>query len=245
MSEAEIVLVACAAAAGAFLTAVAGLGGGILLLTVMVSVMEPAVAIPVHGIIQLASNGSRTVILRRDVDWGVVGRFAVLLVPAGVLGLLAADQLPVTAGRIAIAVFALLIVWWPAALASLSSMLGSGRGAFVPLGGLAGFLNIPFGVTGPAIAPVFRRHLVERAAVVATFGAAQTAGHLAKIGVFAGDGFDLGAHLTVTTAGIVAVVIGTWVGTRVLHRIDETTFGHLFRSALTAVAARVVLSAVW
>ncbi len=245
MSGAEVLIVGAAAAFGAFLTAVAGLGGGILLLTVMVTVMEPGVAIPVHGVIQLASNGSRTVILRRDVDWPVVGRFAVLLVPAGVLGFLAADQLPVTAGRIAIAVLALLIVWWPAALASTTALLGSGRAAFVPLGGIAGFLNIPFGVTGPAIAPVFRRHLVERAAVVATFGAAQTAGHLAKIGVFAGGGFDLAGHLTVSGVGIGAAIAGTWVGTRALHRIDERTFGHLFRLVLTAVAARVVLSGLW
>ena len=243
MDAAEILVIALAAGAGATLTAIAGLGGGILLLSVLLQFMDPLEAIPVHAVIQLASNSSRTVLLRHQVAWDVVWRFCLLLVPAGVAGLLVADTMSVATGRIAIAVFALLVVWWPAGLAAISGILGGGRRAFVPLGGIAGFLNIPFGVTGPAVAPMFRRHLAERTAVIATFGATQTAGHLTKIGLFAGDGFAYGDQVTLMAAGVVAVVAGSWLGTRLLHRVDETLFGHLFRITLTAVAIRVVVTA--
>ena len=232
-----------AAGGGAILTAIAGLGGGILLLSVLLQFLDPMEAIPVHAVIQLASNGSRTLLLRRDIDWGIVWRFCSLLIPAGLLGLLVADAVPISVGRIAIAVFALLTVWWPASLAAVSSVLGNGRQAFVPLGAIAGFLNIPFGVTGPAVAPMFRRALAERTAVIATFGATQTVGHLAKVGIFAGDGFDYREHLVVMTAGIVAVVIGSWIGTRWLRRLDDVLFSRIFRATLTIIAIRVVLTA--
>ena len=161
------------------------------------------------------------------------------------LGLFVAGAFPVTLGRIFVALFALVLVWWPQGLAKISSLLGSGRRAFIPLGAIAGFLNIPFGVTGPAIAPVFRRELPVRTAMVATFAMAQTSGHLAKILLFAGIGFVYGDQLGLIAVGVASVVVGTWCGTRVLKRLSEVFFGYLFRLALTAIALRVLFVALF
>ena len=81
MSGAELLIVALAALLGSAITAIAGLGGGILLLSVLLQFLDPLEAIPVHAVIQLASNSSRALILRRDVDWGVVARFSLFLLP--------------------------------------------------------------------------------------------------------------------------------------------------------------------
>ena len=244
VSGVELLIVGLAALFGSAITAIAGLGGGILLLSVLLQFLDPLEAIPVHAVIQLASNSSRGLILRRDVDWGVVGRFSLLLLPAGIMGLLVAGAFPVDVGRVFIAVFALALVWWPQGLAKLSSYLGGGRRSFIPLGAIAGFLNIPFGVTGPAIAPVFRRELPIRTAMVATFAMAQTFGHLAKIVLFAGDGFAYGNQLGLVTVGVASVLVGTWCGTRVLKRLSEVFFGHLFRVVLTVITLRVLLVAI-
>jgi len=173
----------------------------------------------------------------------VVWRFCLLLIPAGLVGLLVADSMPVSLGRVSIASFALLVVWRPSALGRLSSLLGGGSRSFVSLGAIAGFANIPFGVTGPAVAPVFRSFLPTKEAMIATFGATQTVGHLVKVGIFAGDGFDFPAYIGVMVAGVVAVTIGTWLGTRVLTSLNEETFAAVFRWTLTIVAVRVVLTA--
>ena len=121
VSGVELLIVGLAALFGSAITAIAGLGGGILLLSVLLQFLDPLEAIPVHAVIQLASNSSRGLILRRDVDWGVVGRFSLLLLPAGIMGLLVAGAFPVDVGRVFIAVFALALVWWPQGLAKLSS----------------------------------------------------------------------------------------------------------------------------
>ena len=107
MSEFELCLVAIAALVGSAITAIAGLGGGILLLSVLLQFLDPLEAIPIHAVIQLASNSSRAVMLRDDVDWAVVKRFALLLLPAGLAGLLVAEAFPVAVGRIFIALLAI------------------------------------------------------------------------------------------------------------------------------------------
>lgn len=243
MTGTEILVIAIAAGVGSVISAVAGLGGGILLLSVLLQFMDPAVAIPVHAVIQLASNSSRSLLLRQHIDLAVVWRFCLLLIPGGILGLLVADSMPVPLGRIVIASFALVVVWQPGLLGRLSSLLGGGARSFVPLGAIAGFANIPFGVTGPAVAPVFRSFLPTKEAMMATFGATQTVGHLVKVGVYAGDGFDFSAYLAIMAAGVLAVTVGTWLGTRVLSSLDEARFASIFRWTLTIIALRVIFTA--
>ena len=67
------------------ISGILGMAGGLLLLVALLVRLEPVVAIPIHGIVQLVSNGSRAWFLRREVRWGAVLRFAWPLVPAGVL----------------------------------------------------------------------------------------------------------------------------------------------------------------
>ena len=49
-----------------------GLAGGMTLLGVMLLFYDPLVAIPLHGAIQLVSNGSRAWIQREHVERGIV-----------------------------------------------------------------------------------------------------------------------------------------------------------------------------
>ena len=46
------------------LTAVLGIGGGVLWISVMPGLIVPAAVIPVHGVVQLASNASRALFAR-------------------------------------------------------------------------------------------------------------------------------------------------------------------------------------
>src|SRR5210317_1741472 len=65
------------------MTSLAGAGGGTVLLAAMLQFMNPAEAIPVHGVIQFSSNLTRTWLLRKFVNWSIVIRFTILL-PIGV-----------------------------------------------------------------------------------------------------------------------------------------------------------------
>lgn len=236
----ETAAIATAALLTSALSAVAGMGGGLILLTVMVAFLEPTVAIPLHGAIQIVSNSSRAVTLRSAIEWPIVTRHVALLVPAGLAGLAVADRLPSDTGRVLIGVFALVAAWFPRVITPNPSREFPLNG-FFGVGAVQGFINIPIGATGPMIAPFFRSALGARHHFIATFAAAQAIGHIVKVGLFTFDGLDLGDHIVLVASASVAVVIGTRLGARALDSISEDAFALIFKIALTLVATRLVV----
>jgi len=74
----------------ATLSGVLGMAGGLLLMGVLLLVLPTAVAFVVHGLLQLVSNGWRTVLHRRHVRWRVIAWYALgSVAAAGLLGALA------------------------------------------------------------------------------------------------------------------------------------------------------------
>lgn len=82
-----------AAFALALLSAVAGFGGGVLLLPVFTALFGLRFAVPMLTLTQLSSNGSRVWLNRRELRWPLVGWFALGAVPLAVAGLVAAGLL--------------------------------------------------------------------------------------------------------------------------------------------------------
>ena len=61
---------------GSFITMALGIGGGVLLLAVMASLMPAVALIPIHGVIQLGSNAFRSATLITHVSWPPVMWFS-------------------------------------------------------------------------------------------------------------------------------------------------------------------------
>lgn len=237
---------ALAAFATAALSAIVGMAGGITLLSVMLLFAEPLVVVPLHGVVQLVSNGSRSWIQRRSVRRDIVWRYSLLLLPTGFAGLLLARELPPNGLRAAIGVFVLLATWLPGLL-----LLGTHpeqsdpHRRFLTLGGVVGFLNVSVGATGPLIAPFFLNLGLDRFALIGTKAACQTLGHLAKIVVFGAAGFAFLEYAPLLALLAAMVLAGTWTGSRLLERVNERTFTWLYKSVLTLIALRLVVSAAF
>ncbi|NES16982.1 MULTISPECIES: TSUP family transporter, partial [Micromonospora] len=75
-----------AAFALAWLSAVAGFGGGVLLLPVFTALFGLRAAVPMLTLTQLSSNGARVWFNRKDLNWPLVGWFALGAVPCAVTG---------------------------------------------------------------------------------------------------------------------------------------------------------------
>src|SRR5690242_3646500 len=82
----SLVLAALASFGLAWLSAVAGFGGGVLLLPVFTALFGLRTAIPALTLTQLASNGSRVWLNRRHLRWPIIGRFALGAVPFALAG---------------------------------------------------------------------------------------------------------------------------------------------------------------
>ncbi|MEM9520606.1 MAG: sulfite exporter TauE/SafE family protein [Actinomycetota bacterium] len=239
MSGIELVVLFVAALMTAALTAVAGAGGGMILLIVILQFVDPLVAIPAHGVIQLFSNGTRAMTLRRDVDRSLLAPFVVPLIPFTIAGYFVADAIPRTSGRAVIGCFALLAVWWPAATAWLAPKPGRGS-RFALVGALSGFVNPTVGAAGPLLAPAFRTAARDHVAFVGTFSVAQLLSHIVKVAVFAVAGYAWADNLGMIAVGAVGVVAGTRMGSQWLRRFDPATLTRLFKIAVTAGAVRLI-----
>ncbi len=224
-------------------SAVLGMAGGIMLLAVMLLFLEPAVAIPIHAVVQLTSNSSRTVIHARSVRRDLLFPFTILLLPAGALTLPLVQIAPDDALRLAIGVFVLVATWRKSWLLlgidperipirRRFALIGAGSGAIGPL----------VGATGPFIAPFFLGIGLNRFELIGTKAACQMTGHLAKMILFAIAGFAFFDYVGLMVGMAGCVIAGTWLGTRLLHRIDDDRFTQLYKLTLTVVALRLVWS---
>jgi len=242
MESEAVAILAAAAFATSILSAVVGMAGGIVLLSVMLLFLDPLVAIPLHGVVQLVSNSSRTIIQRRHVRWPIIGSYCVLLLPMSIVGLNVAQALSPTLARFLIGVFVLFATWAPALL-----LLGTHpertepHRRFLLLGGVVGAVNMTVGATGPLLAPFFLNLGLSRQSIIGTKAASQALGHLVKIAVFGFAGFAFPEYALPLALLCAMVVLGTWIGSGLLEYVSELWFKRLFRTVLTLVALRLVI----
>lgn len=227
--------------AASTVSAVVGFAGGIFLLAALLLFVDPGVAIPLHGAVQLISNASRAAMQRAHIERGAVLRFACLLVPAGLLGLALARRISPDAGRVAIGGFVLLATWFPHVLRlPRATTPEAGRGRFVVAGGVVGFANVLVGATGPLVMPFVLSLPISRRGVVGTLAACQTLGHAVKIGLFTAVGFSLRDYALPLVGLGIGALGGTWLGTHLLGRLDERRFRWLVRALLTALGLHLL-----
>ncbi len=242
MEPFELSVLCAVALAASILSAIVGMAGGIVLLSVMLLFLEPLVAIPLHGVIQLVSNAARTAIQRRHVARGIVWRYGLLLFPMGFVGLAIAQALSPTHLRLWIGSFVLLATWAPGwVLLGTHPERTDPNRRFLALGGVAGVLNVTLGATGPLIAPFFLNIGLSRQGVIGTKAACQSLGHLAKIAIFGLAGFAFRDYWVPLALLSVLVIAGTAIGSRWLEYVDERWFTRLYKTVLTVIALRLVV----
>lgn len=225
------------------ISGILGMAGGILLLVVLLSRLEPVVAIPIHGVVQLVSNASRAWFLRKSVVWRAVVRFAWPLLPAGAAGMWVARSIPAAAGQLAIGCFVLLSFWAPSVAGVLARPANAERA--LPVGGaLIGFLSIVVGATGPLLGPFVLSLGLGAEGSVATMAACQIFQHASKVLLFGATGFSIGSYLLPTAALCVAAVLGSALGTVLLGNVPEKTFRSVVRVVLTLLSLELIVEGV-
>jgi uncharacterized membrane protein YfcA len=232
-STVTLILIA-ASAATSFVSAAAGLGGGVLLLALMAMVIPAAALIPVHGAVQIGSNGGRALITLRNVQYAILLPFvAGSAIGAGVGGLLAI-QLPPYALKIGLGLFILWSVWG-------KTVKASGHLAVVGTGVFSSFLTMFFGATGMFISAMLKTLHLGRLEHVSTHAACMVAQHILKVIVFGLLGFAYGPYIGLIIAMIVSGFIGTVIGKRILVRMDDAIFHRVLAAVLTLLALKLLI----
>ena len=221
------------------ITAVLSIGGGLTMLAALAAVAPAAAIIPVHGAVQFGSNVSRVLLLRRSVSWPTAAVFSVGSVAGVAIGGLLVVQLPADTLRIILGAFIIYSMWGPTRL----QLPTTGAATLLAGGVVTSFLSMFVGAAGPFLASVLAPRMHDRVAYVATHGMCVLVQHGLKVIVFGVLGFVFWPWLPMLVMMLVAGFAGTWVGTRILHRLPETTFRWILKTILTLVAVYLLVTA--
>ncbi len=225
----------------AAVSSVLGMAGGTLLMAVLTLVLPMKMAIPLHGWAQFCSNAGRVFAHWRHIEWRIAIRFSILVIPGAALGVWTASLLDERWLGLALGVAIVWILYGPKPRGVRQMPLNG----FVVLGFGSSLVGMIVGASGPLIAPFFFGRGLEKKKLIATKAFCQAVVQVTKLPAF----FLIGAvnlqetgwllvGLTVTSA------IGTWIGTRVLDRIDEVLFEKLIRWTLTVIAVKMIYTGV-
>lgn len=217
-----------------FITAAFGIGGGLLMLAVLATILPPPALIPVHGFVQLGSNVSRASLLTRFIHGQALLRFGLGTAMGAALGGVIAVDLPPGLVQMGVGGFVLWSVF--------SSPPRWLVGLPVLTGGIAAFLAMFFGATGPFLINFVRAMNLERQAHVGTHAAMMVLQHLLKVVVFGLLGFAFGPWLPLIGGMIAAGFLGTFVGKRVLMRMSDGVFRRVLTVLLVLVSLRLIVS---
>ncbi len=232
--------------AAAFVTAtvsgVLGMAGGLLLMGALLLVLPTTTAFVAHGLLQLVSNGWRTVLHRRHVSWRILGWYALGSLTAAAL-LAAVRYVPSKPLTYLFLGLVPLLVWLPKGVLRLDVS----RPVHAVAAGLAvTSVNLVAGVAGPLLDVFFVRTSLGRHAVVATKAATQVLSHTAKVVLYggpllSGGGADL--PVLVLLLAVPLSMLGTVVGGRLLDRLSDASFRTATRWVVSAIGVTYLVQA--
>jgi uncharacterized membrane protein YfcA len=234
-----VLIVACFVTAT--ISGILGMAGGVTLLGVMTALLPAPVVVPLHGIVQLASNWTRTWAFRRHVRWSIFFAFMVPAVAGVAIAANIWSDLKLTWFRAWIGAFILLFLVWRRYKPKLRN---PPAWSYAILGFIAGLLAIFVGATGPFLAPFFLRDDFDNEQVIATKAVCQTWLHLLKIPAFVALSFNYAPYAPMLVGLVVAVIGGTYLGKYLLSRISKERFVFWFQLVLALLAVYLIASTV-
>lgn len=224
------------------LSAVVGMAGGITLLSFMTFFLPFQQIVPIHGVVQLVSNSTRAIVLRKNV---MITIFLYFMGGSGI-GTFVSTWLvwEVLSPSIPMLMISALIFYSVFRTSKLPPLKIPFWG-FAILGLVAGFLGPIIGAVGPLLAPFFLRDDFTKEQIIATKASVQLVGHFFKLPAFMIVGFDYLDHINLIVIMSLMAILGTNVGVTILKKIKDKHFQIVFKSALFISALRLIWKAVF
>jgi uncharacterized membrane protein YfcA len=230
-----LVLVVASAFTSA-LTASFGIGGGIAMLALLGIWLPVNALIPVHGAVQLGSNGGRAWRQRAFVRRDVILPFLAGGIAGGIAAGFLIVELPDAVMKVVLGLFLLFVLW-----VKMPALENLGRPALGVASAGVSLLSMLVGATGPVIVAILAKMIPgDRKALVATNAVAMTIQHLLKIIVFGAAGFAFAQWVPLVLAMICSGYIGTIYGSALLERMPEAAFTKWFNVIISLLAADLV-----
>ena len=231
-----LVLVALVAST---LAAVAGFGGAVVLLPVLVWIFGVRDAVPILTVVQVVGNLSRVAFNRRLLVWPVVGWFALGAVPSSVLGALLFVAAPTSILTRLLGAFLLASVAYRHT--ALGRKLRVSQRGFLAVGGTLGFLSALLGSVGPLAAPFFLSYGLVGGAYIGTEALTAVVMHVVKLSVYGGYALVGSTSLAIGLGVGAVMILGSYLGKRLLERVPPRLFPRLIEAVLIVSGLQLLI----
>ncbi|MEZ5997517.1 MAG: sulfite exporter TauE/SafE family protein [Hyphomonas sp.] len=227
-----------------FISGIFGMAGGIIFMGVLNTLVPVAMAMIIHGAVQIVSNGYRAFLWRQHINWRIFRRYA--LGSALAVGLLfALSWRPDKHTVYLLLGFTAMLVWLPKQWLDLDIQKrwqAEGAGFVVQA------LNTTAGVAGPLLDQFFVRTDMTRHAIVATKAVTQVLAHFVKIvfwsvPVIAAAGLQALPPWWLLLLAAPLSMLGTTLGGKVLDRMSDVNFKKGMKYLVTAIGAVMLMKA--
>lgn len=220
----------------ACISGVFGMAGGLIFMGIILTVMSVEAAMVVHGTVQGMSNSYRSYLLKDDIRWDILRYELIGAVPA--IALLAFAAFVPQKGVLFLTLgFLPFLLWLPRGW--LQGDAEKPKHA-IACGFFLMGLNLVAGVAGPALDFFFVKTKLTRQEIVATKAITMFFSHIVKIGYFGlplllASGLSTLPPLWVLAAAAPCVMIGTFTGTRIMHRMSDVSFRSYTKYIVTMI----------
>ena len=216
-------------------TAVAGLGGGMLLIATMPFFLPFQAVVPIHGVIQLASNLSRAAFSPKAIEWSFlklyfVGCLIGTVLGANFIGLISKDIFLFLLGS-----SVLIITWLP--IKQLTTHI---PGGYLVIGFIQSVLSLFIGIAGPLYASILHKEDLSHDHFVVTSAAATTLVHGLKVLTFSLIGFHFPEYALLLICCVLAATYGSYVGKKARTLVSAELARKVVKILLTALALRTL-----
>lgn len=233
MDTVSVILVAGSFVAAVFNAAFSA-GGALIILAVTSAVLPIGAVVPIHSTLLIGSTATRLLLFWGYIDWKIAGPFLVGSAFGAFLGARVYFELPDSFVATAIALLMLVAIWLPQL-----QWRPKIRHPWLIVGFLHSLLSALFAY-GAILQSVILHTKLSRHQIVGTMGGCLTGMGVFKIAGYAVNGFDYRPFLTTISAAIVASIIGTWFGKKLVDRLSEKLFRLVFRLLISFTALRLI-----
>lgn len=216
--------------------AIVGFGGGMLLIAILPAFISPSLVIPIHGLVQLASNSSRMLFSLNNVRWELLPRFLVgSIIGALVIGY---GLSHISMGYVPLAIgFYILLNLWSSKFSATVSRYES----YYLVGFMQTGLGLVVGATGPLGLSILTKQLKSKDQIIATSSLFMAISHLAKIPVYLAVTESLFSDLSVVAYMVIGAVLGSFLGTKLRLSVNNDHIIKIIKVLLTLFAVRMII----
>ena len=219
-----------------FISAIVGLGGGVILLGIFALILDPIAIIPVHGVVQAASNAGRLVTLIGRVHTPVIIPFILGSCVGATMGGFTFAQINPEFVQLFVGLFIILTVFklFPAIKTKHLAIVGV----------VSSFLTILVGGAGSFAAAVVNSIRLEKLTHIATLASMLLIQHFMKVIVFGFLGFAYAPYVSLIGLMILSGFMGTLIGRVVVVHLNEEIFRKLLNIFLFCLAVKLILGSI-